>query len=361
MRLSLVSILSFIAIILVIIILILIGLLIFQTATLASPLSKSIQITTVQPTSLPEPTATAMLIEQTTAVPTITPIPTIQPTPLPTDTAVPNPTATTLTATTSTPFPYGLEKSIGTSHQGRDIVSYQFKNGPNAVLFVGGMHGGYEWNSIVLAYEIIDYFMTNPAEIPDSVSLIVIPSANPDGQYLVTEKEGRFQAEDVKTEDTFLGRFNAVGVDLNRNWDCDWREDAVWRNQPVNAGSYPFSEPETQALRDYIWEIKPQAVIFWHSAADGVYAARCPELYQPALQLGEIFGQAANYPVHEYFDYYRINGDASDWLVTQNIPSITVELRTPKSLDWSQNLAGTLAVLDYYAQQPESIPKNSAD
>ncbi|MCA9948811.1 MAG: hypothetical protein KDE48_04145 [Anaerolineales bacterium] len=300
------------------------------------------------------------LIEPTTAVPTIIPTLTNQPTSLPTDAAVLNPTATPLTAVIDTPVPYGFEKSIGKSHQGRDIVSYQFKNGPNKVLFVGGMHGGYEWNSIVLAYHIIDYFMANPADVPDSVSLIVIPSANPDGQYLVTQKEGRFQPEDVKVEDTFPGRFNAIGVDLNRNWDCDWREDAVWRNQPVNAGTHPFSEPETQALRDYIWEIKPRAVIFWHSSANGVYAARCPELFLPALQLGEVFGEAANYPVHEYFDYYRINGDASDWLVTQNIPSITVELRTTKGLDWPQNLAGTQAALDYYAQQSELFPKNSA-
>ena len=280
---------------------------------------------------------------------------------LPTSTHTPEPTTTTAPTMPPTPsptwVPYGFSRSIGSSHQNRDILAYQFKNGPNKVLFVGGIHGGFEWNTITLAYKTIDYFSINPDAVPDEVTLIIIPSANPDGQFRVTQKEGPFFASDVNPDEAFLGRFNAIGVDLNRNWDCDWTEDAVWRNQPVNAGTEPFSEPETRMLRDYILEINPRAVIFWHSAADGIYGARCPEPYQPSLELGAIYGEAANYPVHEYFDNYPINGDASDWLVTQEIPSFTVELQSTKNSQWPQNIAGMLAVLNYYAQSDETLPK----
>jgi hypothetical protein len=46
---------------------------------------------------------------------------------------------------------------------------------------------------------------------------------------------------------------------------------------------------------------------------------------------------------------YEINGDASDWLTTQGIPSIAIELTDHSRIEWDRNLAGTLAVLNHYA------------
>jgi murein tripeptide amidase MpaA len=105
------------------------------------------------------------------------------------------------------------------------------------------MHGGYEWNTILLAYEVIDYFMQFPDQIPDSASVMIIPNVNPDGQFKVVGHDGRFTSDDIldkRWEATFPGRFNANDVDLNRNWDCLWTENAFWRNQPINAGEHPF-------------------------------------------------------------------------------------------------------------------------
>lgn len=356
MRFSFVSFLIFVASILAVAIFVLIGLLFYQSNNLGRQTSPLMQQEVVlQATHVPPSSPALPTLSLETAVPSSISIPTSQTiaTPIPASTATATHTPSPTPTATNSSAPYGYATTIGKSHQNREILSYQFKNGPNKVIFVGGIHGGYEWNSILLTYELIDYFTVHPESIPDSVTLYIIPTLNPDGQYRITQKEGRFQADDVIEGDTFPGRFNAAGVDLNRNWDCDWSEDAVWRNQPVNPGQAAFSEPETQALRDYIFETEPLAVIFWHSAADGVYAARCPELYQPSLELAYVYGNAANYPVHEYFTSYAINGDASDWLVTQGIPSITVELKTAKRTDWSQNLAGTLAILTHFAQSPE--------
>lgn len=226
--------------------------------------------------------------------------------------------------------------------------------GPHHVVLIGGIHGGYEWNTISLAYQMIDHFQENPQEIPSDVTLHIIPAANPDGQFVVVGQDGRFLAADVDpTGNNFPGRFNSNNVDLNRNWDCNWQTTGLWRDQEIDAGSAPFSEPETAALRDYLLALQPTAVVFWHSAANGVYGAGCPDLYQPAYELAQLYGSAAGYPIYDLFDSYAVTGDASDWLALKGIPAITVELKTHEALDWEKNLAGVTAVLD--AQQTSSV------
>ncbi|MBK8986001.1 MAG: hypothetical protein IPM39_07955 [Chloroflexi bacterium] len=302
---------------------------------------------------LPTPMATAVLLGTFTPqpTPTYTLIPTVTETAVPTSTPVlqrPSPTpfpTDTPPATATTPA-NAITQTIGFSTQGRPIVAYQFKNGPNHVVFVGGIHGGYEWNTILLAYEAIDYFRVNLDRIPDAVTLHIIPSANPDGQFLVTGREGRFAPSHV-SGDTFPGRLNGNAVDLNRNWDCQWQQWALWRDQRVSGGSEPFSEPETIALRDYLLALQPKGVIFWHSALNAAIASGCPTTYQPSYDLATVYGLASGYPIIEAFTSYAITGDASDWLTTQGIPAITVELINHDDTDWPQNLAGMLAVLFY--------------
>ncbi len=239
------------------------------------------------------------------------------------------------------------ETIIGYSYENRPITAYQFGMGTESIVLEGGIHGGYEWNTILLAYEAIDYFTGHPESVPESVTVYIVPSANPDGLYAVTGKVGRFATGDL-AEDTIPGRFNGRGVDLNRNWECQWSETAVWRDQPVSPGADPFSEPESIALRDFLISLQPNAVIFYHSAAEGVYAACCPEMYAPSRQLAELYGAAAGYPVFDRFDYYDITGDAGDWLASQGIPSITVELITHQNIRWEKNRAGILEILAHY-------------
>jgi predicted deacylase len=255
---------------------------------------------------------------------------------------------------TSTPEP-GKSTIIGRSADGRPIFNYQVGRGQDNVVIVGGVHGGYEWNTILLAYQVWDYFLANPEYVPPSVTLHVIPNANPDGLYAVSFKIGRFTAADV-ISDTFPGRFNGNGVDINRNWDCQWQPIAIWRDEPISGGDSPFSEPESQSLRDFFLDLRPAVVLFLHSAAEGVYAAGCPETDDHSYHLATLYGTAAGYPIYDHFQHYEITGDAGDWLVTQGIPSITVELTNHEELDWSQNLVGILALFDYYRALP-SFPR----
>jgi hypothetical protein len=236
---------------------------------------------------------------------------------------------------------------IGLSSRGFPLTTHQFNNGPRHIILVGGIHGGYEWNTILLAYEVIDYILEHPEVVPDSITLTIIPVANPDGQELVTGKTNRFVIEDL-VENTFPGRFNGKDVDLNRNWDCQWAATALWRDRYISGGERPFSEPETIVLRDFLLQHQPEAVIFLHSAANGVFASGCPDTHQPSMDLARIYGEAAGYPVYERFSAYVVTGDAGDWLTTQGISSISVELKNHVNLDLEQNLGGILAVLNQY-------------
>lgn len=237
---------------------------------------------------------------------------------------------------------------IGFSAGGRAIEVFSFGDGPNHVVFVGGIHGGFEWNTVLLAHEVIDYFNAYRDDIPPAVTIDIIPVANPDGLYLVTGSAGRFSPAQV-TEPTQPGRFNGRGVDLNRNWDCEWSGTARWGGRSVDPGSAPFSEPETRALRDYLRALAPRAVVFWHSMADLVAPGSCGGEDGGSSLLAATYGEAAGYPVGP-FTAYEVTGDASAWLAGQGVPAIIVELATKDSSESGRNLAGVMAVLERYSR-----------
>ncbi len=251
-----------------------------------------------------------------------------------------------------------LRQTIGTSVQGRSIDAYTYGNGATHLMFVGGMHGGYEWNSVLLAYEFMDYLGANPDLIPRDISVTIIPSANPDGVFKVIGKEGRFTATDVPiSSDESPGRFNANKVDLNRNFDCNWKPKSMWKNKTVSAGTAAFSEPESRAIRDFVLVTHPAAAIFWHSQANAVYASECNNGILPAtLDIMNAYARAAGYPAVKTFDSYAITGASEGWLASIKIPAITVELKTHETIEWSKNLAGFKAILQYYSPKTTPTP-----
>jgi predicted deacylase len=234
------------------------------------------------------------------------------------------------------PTPDPLATIIGRSAEGRAIIARRMGAGDRALMLVGGIHGGWEANTVTLINELISHFDSNPADILPGLSLILIPAANPDGVL---------RGRDIGS------RFNANGVDLNRNWGCGWSADAVWRSQPVSAGEAPFSEPETQALADYIRRTQPATVLFYHSAAAGVYAGTCGG-DQGSLLMSQIYGQATGYSYGQGFTAYRVTGTAAAWVNSIGIPSADVELQTQTHSEFARNLAGVLAVQRWLAAGP---------
>ncbi len=240
---------------------------------------------------------------------------------------------------------------IGKSVEGRPIEAFVYGDGKTHVIFVGGIHGGYEWNSVLLAYQFIDYLNANPDFIKKNMTVTVIPSANPDGVFKIINKEGRFTIADVPVNVSAIpGRLNANSVDLNRNFDCRWQPEATWKNQPVSAGSTVFSEPEAQTIRDYILKDNPVSVIFWHSMSGSVYASKCNNGVLPeTLNIMNVYAKASGYNAVKTFSSYPVTGDSEGWLASINIPAITVELKTHETVEWEKNLAGIKALFDYYS------------
>src|SRR3989344_900956 len=207
-------------------------------------------------------------------------------------------------------------ETMGQSVQGRAIQATTYGDGPQHLLFVGGIHGGYEWNSVLLAYQFMDYLAAHLHAVPDNITVTVIPSLNPDGLYKVVGKEGRFSAADVSASAVTqaAGRFNANNIDLNRNFDCKWQPQSTWRSEVVGAGSAPFSEPEARALRDFVLKHRPDVVVFWHSQSNAVYASECEAgILSKTLEVMNTYAAAANYPSVDSFDAYAITADAEGW------------------------------------------------
>ncbi|MDO8604599.1 MAG: M14 family zinc carboxypeptidase [bacterium] len=261
---------------------------------------------------------------------------------------------TTTTATVVTEEPVDTTRTVlGTSVENRDITAYHYGTGAKEVLFVGGIHGGYEWNTALVAYELMDYLTANPKVIPSNVRVTVIPVLNPDGLKKVTGKEGRFTKADIATSESVVvsGRFNASGVDLNRNFDCDWQTKAVWMNKPVSGGSKVFSEPESMAIKNYIETHSPVATVVWYSSAGGVFSSNCHNGILPETKtLTNLFAKASGYKAYETFDFYETTGDMVNWLAKKNVPAISILLTTHDDTEWSKNLAGIKATLNHYAK-----------
>jgi predicted deacylase len=248
-------------------------------------------------------------------------------------------------------------QKIGTSVEGRSIDAYTYGTGDKELVFVGGIHGGYEWNSVLLAYEFMDYFKLYEKDIPSNIRVTIIPSANPDGLYKVIGKEGRFALADAPTVadvGTGKGRFNAHNVDLNRNFACKWQATSTWRSKAVNPGTEAFSEPEARAIRDYATLHTPEAFVFLHSQSNAVYASECEQGILPeTLAIMKAYSGAAGYKAVDSFDAYPVTGDAEGWLASIGIPAITVELSTHEAIEWEKNLAGVRALFAHYQEEAD--------
>lgn len=243
---------------------------------------------------------------------------------------------------------------IGASVEGRNIELYSFGTGDIHLLFVGGIHGGYEWNSVVVAEKLIAELQNGKIIPSEKITVDIIPNLNPDGVYRVLGMTGGFteeQAMAIAPDAVPEGRFNSNSVDLNRNFDCRWQPISTWRGQEVSAGTEPFSEPEAVALRDFVLQTDPHAVVFWHSQANTVYASECEAGIIPTTRtLMETYSKAGKYGAVATFDAYPVTGDAEGWLASKNIPAITVELETKTSSEWERNRAGSIAIMSLYGR-----------
>jgi hypothetical protein len=113
-------------------------------------------------------------------------------------------------------------------------------------------------------------------------------------------------------------------------------------------GPEPFSEPETQALAEWVLAEHPAFIVNYHSAGGFLFGSR----QGFAGELSNAYADASGYawPAPGVDGQpsplpYRTSGSMNVWLREHGIPSILVELSTPRSTEIERNLAGLQDVL----------------
>ncbi|CAH2241664.1 jg26964 [Pararge aegeria aegeria] len=223
--------------------------------------------------------------------------------------------------------------AIGLSAEGREILAIEFHN-PKAkgtVIIEGGLHGN-EW----ITTEFVTYLIYHIAkadkarnvklqQVATKYRWILIPVVNPDG-YVYSMSNDRMWRKNRNK----LGN-GLVGVDLNRNFDYNFcSHDSSNKSTDDNyCGSRPFSEPETQAISNYVRRNSYNLKFYFSIHAYGQkiivpYSDRVKHLEnfsemenygkQAILQIYKLY--RVKYGIGTIYDIYgyRSSGDSVSWV-----------------------------------------------
>ncbi|MBN1327714.1 MAG: hypothetical protein JW996_07175, partial [Candidatus Cloacimonetes bacterium] len=218
---------------------------------------------------------------------------------------------------------------------------------PN-VFFGSSIHAR-ETISLEVDMHIIYYLVENYG-VNDSVTFWIdntqiwfIPLINPDGHKLVIEQLYTSHRKNMRdNNNNNIPDYSTVdGVDLNRNFDFHW--DGPYSSSSTTSESYrgtaPWSEPETQYLRDLLQAHKFYAGITYHSYGQVVLY---PPGHQPSAMgydhaamsdlATEMAATIPNIDNNGYYspqsaNTYLASGSMGDWgYGVERIFSFTIEL-----------------------------------
>lgn len=197
---------------------------------------------------------------------------------------------------------------VAQSVEGRDIELIKIGDGLEVVLILASIHGN-ECAGTPLVERFADVLAPNGrADVPDDLTVLLIPCANPDGMANRT-------------------RQNVHRVDLNRNFPADNYESKR------RYGFDPLSEPETKALFEVIQQYRPVYIVTIHQPLT------CIDYDGPGYELARMMSQACGLPVKKLGAQ---PGSLGAWAgETLGIPVITLELpghagRLPVDTLWEQ-------------------------
>ncbi|KAJ8684202.1 hypothetical protein QAD02_019994, partial [Eretmocerus hayati] len=160
--------------------------------------------------------------------------------------------------------------NLGKSYENRSIIALKLSSGESnkpALVIDAGIHAR-EWIAPTTALYTIKQLAENASNryIFENIDIYIIPSLNPDG-YEYTHKSSATRM--WRKTRSFNSDSDCMGTDPNRNFDYQWNTVGASSDpcSEIYAGSAPFSEPETAALRDFILARKGQikAYVTLHS------------------------------------------------------------------------------------------------
>jgi len=227
-----------------------------------------------------------------------------------------------------------VKQSIGNSIEGRAIWMAKISDNPDSdenedeVLYTA-LHHAREPQSMATVIYFMYYLLENYGLDPDvnfvveNRELYFIPVVNPDG-YVYNETTnpngGGFWRKNRRNNGGGI-----FGVDLNRNYGYQWGFDNNGSSPNPSSDTYrgagPFSEPETQAMRDFAINHNFTRTFNYHSYGNylifpwGYIAnfftpdhATFVALSQDMTQFNNYTYGTANQTVG-----YVVNGEANDW------------------------------------------------
>ena len=150
-------------------------------------------------------------------------------------------------------------ESIGKSTEGRNIWAVNLTSKPGAKLPAVRLTSGVHARELP-PVEVMTRYIHMMAEgygsdaqitkLLDTRDIWVIPMWNPDGRTKVEKGDSMWR------KNTRKNRFGGDGVDINRNADDHWEHGNGSSFADDYKGPNPFSEPETQAVRDLSARVK---------------------------------------------------------------------------------------------------------
>lgn len=184
--------------------------------------------------------------------------------------------------------------SIGISTRGKRII-WAFKISDNvkleedepAVLY-NGVHHACEVMGLEICMRLINDLLSAYGSDPqitfwiDNTEIWFIPLLNPDGHTAVTSETSVYWRKNARDLDGDMVAYEyqcndwwtcyTEGVDLNRNYDFNWEYGGSYQPWHYNyRGEFPFSELETQALRELALDQRFALSISYHSYGEIVF------------------------------------------------------------------------------------------
>lgn len=223
----------------------------------------------------------------------------------------------------------GEKRIIGKSLFGRDLFAIRLGFGAPVGIAQYAIHG----REFITSYLAFEHFRRGGV----SGSVWFVPLVNPDGALLSQKglssapKQSRAEllALNGGGKDFSLWKANGRGVDLNVNFAARWGtgKSNVFAPASENyVGAKPFSESETQALKAFTEEVKPDYTISFHAKGEEIYwrfdqkGLRAYRDYALAKSLSFSTG----YPLG---DAAGSAGGYKDWCIEKfGIPAFTAEV-----------------------------------
>ncbi|NQV49563.1 MAG: immune inhibitor A [Candidatus Marinimicrobia bacterium] len=168
--------------------------------------------------------------------------------------------------------------SIGQSYEGRTIWAFKISDNPEQdenepeVFYNSLIHAREPAAMMTLMYFAwqlvenydVDLMMTY---LVNEREMWFVPVVNPDG-YVYNQFTNP-NGGGMHRKNRHLGCTSSAGIDLNRNWSYEWGYDDEGSSPDscgsTYRGSGPFSEPETQTIRDFVLNHDFQTVFNYHS------------------------------------------------------------------------------------------------